>query len=209
MKKVIITISREYCSGGLKVGKRLAEDLGISCYDSEMFRLVSDNANMKDDIVAHDDRIKDTSLFSVAKERYHGDLMQTADEMVSMRNLYEYQSDIIQELARRESCVIVGRCSNYILRDRTDTVSVFIHAPLDFRVMRAASIHYMPESELRRYVTKVDERKADYYHMHTGEDWHDISGYELSLDTEKLGIRGCADRIRDYITIRFREGAEK
>ncbi|MBQ9871082.1 MAG: cytidylate kinase-like family protein [Eubacterium sp.] len=206
MKKVIITIARQHCSGGLKVGKRLAEELGINCYDSEMFRLVSDDKAMHDSHVAHDARIKDTSLYDVAQETFseHEDEeFREKDEMLLMKNLFSYQSDIIRRLADQESCVIVGRCANDILADRDDTVSVFLWAPMEFRLKRASSIKNMPEEELEGYIRGVDERRASYYHNYTGGDWLDVTNYELSLDVSRYGIRGSAELIRKYLEMRF------
>ncbi|MEE3399689.1 MAG: cytidylate kinase-like family protein [Eubacterium sp.] len=214
MEKFVITIAREYCSGGQKIGTRLAEELGVNCYNSEMFRLVSKNENMKDDAVAHDDRIKDTSLFDVAKAIYTDplpspevdDVLTTKiadDDMVYIRNIYDYQSEIITELAHRESCIIVGRCANYILKDNPNAINVFVHAPIGFKMKRAASRHYMPENELRNYLAKVDERKADYYFKYTGCEWTDIKNYDLSLDTSKLGISGCVDMIKKFLEIKL------
>ena len=214
MEKFVVTIAREYCSGGQKIGTRLAEELGVNCYNSEMFRLVSKNENMKDDAVSHDDRIKDTSLFDVAKEIYSDplpspevdDVLTTKiadDDMVYIRNIYDYQSEIITELAHRESCIIVGRCANYILKDNPNAINVFVHAPIGFKMKRAASRHYMPENELRNYLAKVDERKADYYFKYTGCEWTDIKNYDLSLDTSKLGISGCVDMIKKFLEIKL------
>ncbi len=213
MDKFIVTIAREYCSGGQKIGTRLAEELGVNCYNSEMFSLVSNNENMKDDVVSQDARIKDTSLFDVAKEFYNEPLPEqrlnedlTAkvgdDDLVLIRNLYDYQSEIITELANRESCVIVGRCANYILRNNPDAINVFVHAPIGFKLKRASSKHYMPENELRNYLAKVDERKADYYFKYTGCEWTDIKNYDLSLDTSQLGISGCVEMIKSFIEIK-------
>ncbi len=213
MDRFIVTIAREYCSGGQKIGTRLAEELGVNCYNSEMFRLVSKNENMVDDHVADDSRIKDTSLFDVAKEIYHDplptpeidDVLTTkiADsDMTYIKNIYDYQSEIIMELAKRESCIIVGRCANYILKDDPDVVNVFVHAPIGFKLKRAQSRHYMPDAELRNYLAKVDERKADYFFKYTGCEWTDVKNYDLSLDTEKLGIRGCVDLIIKFLEMR-------
>ena len=213
MNRFVVTIAREYCSGGQKIGQRLADELGVNCYNSEMFRLVSNNENMKDDEVSHDDRIKDTSLYDVAKELYHDplptpqidDVLTTTfegDDIALIRNLYDYQSEIITELASRESCVIVGRCANYILRNNPDAINVFVHAPIGFKLKRASSKHYMPENELRNYLAKVDERKADYYLKYTGCEWTDIKNYDLSLDTSMLGISGCVDLIKKFIEIK-------
>ena len=213
MDKFIVTIAREYCSGGQKIGTRLAEELGVSCYDSEMFRLVSNNKNMQGDAVSSNSKIKDTSLFDVAKEVYHDplptpvvdDVLTTkfeGDDIALIRNLYDYQSEIITELANRESCIIVGRCANYILRNNPDAVHVFVHAPIGFKLKRASSKHYMPENELRNYLAKVDERKADYYFKYTGCEWTDIKNYDLSLDSSKLGIRGCVETIKAFLELK-------
>ncbi len=199
MDKVVITISREYCSGGLKVGKLLAEDLGIACYDSEMFHLVSTSTNMKKSLAEQDDRIRDTSLYAIASEKYEGNLPSETDELVDLKNIYNYQSEIIRSLADKESCVIVGRCSNYILRDRKDTTSIFVHASIDFRMKRASTVHNMETEELRTYIHKMDQKKADYYMNYTGEDWYNVTGYELSMDTGRYGIRGTVDKIEAYL----------
>ncbi len=213
MEKFVVTIAREYCSGGQKIGTRLAEELGVSCYDSEMLRLVSRNENMQNDRVADDKRIKDTSLYDVAKEIYTDPLptpniddvlttMIEDSEMASIRDIYDYQSEIIHELAKRESCVIIGRCANYILKDEPWTINVFVHAPIGFKMKRAQSRHFMPEDELRNYLAKVDERKADYYFKYTGCEWTDVRNYDLSLDTSELGISGCVDLIKRFIEIK-------
>ena len=213
MEKFVVTIAREYCSGGQKIGTRLAEELGVSCYDSEMLRLVSRNENMQNDRVAGDKRIKDTSLYDVAKEIYTNplptpnidDVLTTKiedSEMASIRDIYDYQSEIIHELAKRESCVIIGRCANYILKDEPWTINVFVHAPIGFKMKRAQSRHFMPEDELRNYLAKVDERKADYYFKYTGCEWTDVRNYDLSLDTSELGISGCVDLIKRFIEIK-------
>lgn len=214
MEKFVITIAREYCSGGQKIGTRLAEALGVNCYNSEMFRLVSKNENMKDDAVAHDAMIENTSLFDVAKSVYTeplptpevDDFLTTKfedDDMVYIRNIYDYQSEIITELAHRESCIIVGRCANYILKDNPNALHVFVHAPIGFKLKRASSRHYMPEMELRNYLAKVDERKADYYFKYTGCEWTDIKNYDLSLDTSKYGISGCVELIQKFLEIKL------
>ena len=213
MEKFVVTIAREYCSGGQKIGTRLAEELGVSCYDSEMLRLASRNENMQNDRVAGDKRIKDTSLYDVAKEIYTDplptpnidDVLTTKiedSEMASIRDIYDYQSEIIHELAKRESCVIIGRCANYILKDEPWTINVFVHAPIGFKMKRAQSRHFMPEDELRNYLAKVDERKADYYFKYTGCEWTDVRNYDLSLDTSELGISGCVDLIKRFIEIK-------
>ena len=184
--KFVITIARQHYTGGLKIGKLLAEELGVHCYDSELFTLVSSDDD-KEIRAAHDQRLKGTGLYDVSAES----------------NILDYQSQIIRDIADRESCIIVGRCSNFILRDRPDTISVFIHAPEKFRIKRASSVHYMSDAELAAYLKKADDKKAEYYEYHTGYKWYDVTQYDLSVDCEKFGIRGCVDYIKKYTEMRF------
>ena len=212
-EKLVITINRQYGSGGLKIGKRLAEELGITCYDSEMFRVVSSNSNMHKDSIAGDSIISGTMLFDVAKNIYdeHPDeeLPDLNGNFVGMENLFQYQTDIIKELAKRESCVIVGRCSNYILHDRPNTLSVFIHASLEYRLKRASSVHNMDREELTRLLFSKDNHKEEYYKHYTGVEWKDASFYDLSIDSGKLGISGSVKEIVDYIKMKYGNLIEK
>lgn len=211
-KKIVVTLARQHYTGGLKIGKYLAEALGVNCYDSEMLRLVSDDKAMHDSFVAHDARIKDTPLFDVASAtlaEHSEEEFDEADEVILMKNLFDYQSDIIRKLAERESCVIVGRCANHILAERDDVVSVFVHAPMEFRKRRASSVRDMSDRELEMHIRNTDERRADYYHRYTGGEWMDVSNYELSVDAGKYGIRGSADFIRRYLEVRFAEDSDR
>lgn len=202
-EKLVITISRQYGTGGKKIGKRLADELDINCYDSEMFRLISKNENMHDDSFADDDRISGTSIFDVAKRVYDShpreELPEENETFTDTENLYLYQTAIIRELADRESCVIVGRCANYILKDRPNTLKVFIHAPIDYRYKRIRSLYDMDETMLLSYIRGMDKHKADYYRHYTGAEWSDASYYDISIDSGRLGISGSVDAIKKYI----------
>jgi len=206
-RKFVITIAREYCSGGKKIGKRLAEELGVSCYDSEMFQLVSTAKNLKDGAVAKDSRIQGTNLYEAASRELNGQDLDSflASSEIRISNLFEYQSEIIRILAEGESCVIVGRAANYILKDRKDVVRIFIHAPQSFRLKRASSIHHMSEAELRGYIKMIDDKRADYYKSYTGREWKDVEDYDLSLDVGRYGIQGCVDFIKKYVENEFGE----
>ena len=206
-EKLVVTINRQFGSGGLKIGKRLAEELGVSCYDSEMLRLVSDNAGMEGGYLATDSRIKDTSLYDVAKQKYDehpGEpLPAESDNYFNMKDLFLYQRAIIEELAERESCVIVGRCANFILKDRPDTVSVFIHASMDYRIRRASSVYNMEKTDLISYIKSVDRHKSEYYKYYTGVEWKDATYYNISIDSSKTGISGAVEEIEKYIKAKF------
>ena len=112
-----------------------------------------------------------------------------------MKDLFLYQKAIIEELAERESCVIVGRCANYILKDRPNTVSVFIHASMDYRIRRASSVYNMEKTDLVSYIKSVDRHKSDYYKYYTGVEWKDATYYNISIDSSKTGISGAVEEI--------------
>ena len=206
-RKFVITIAREYCSGGKKIGKRLAEELGVSCYDSEMFQMVSTAKNLKEGIAEKSSGAEGAKLYEAARRELNGQDLDSflANSEIRISNLFEYQSEIIRILAEGESCVIVGRAANYILKDQKDVVRIFIHAPLSFRLKRASSIHHMSEPELRSYLKKIDDKRADYYKHYTNQDWRDVSDYDLSIDVSRYGIQGCVDFIKKYIANVFGE----
>ena len=149
---------------------------------------------------------QNTKLFKIAHSVYHGELIPPeSEDFTSMENLFNYQAKIIRELAGKESCVIIGRCSNYILKDYPNVLRVFIHADWDFRMEKAAEKLSMSPKELEKYVQKVDKRKADYHRYYTGLEWTDARNYDLCLDSSKLGFERCVDEIIAYMNVRFHD----
>lgn len=202
---VVITIARQYGSGGKTIGEMLANDLGIHYYDKELMKLASDDSGINEALfVKADETVKNTSLFKIAKKEYHGELIPPeSDDFTSNDNLFNYQAKIIRELAKEESCVIIGRCADYILKDYDNVLSVFIHAPEDFCRLQASKKHSMNDRELEKFITKTDKRRADYYKYHTGREWTDARNYDLCLNSSKLGFERCVEEIKAYIDVRF------
>jgi len=202
----VITIAREYGSGGRTIGEMLAKDLNIHYYDKELMKLASDDSGINEALFAKaDEKIKATSLFRIAKSAYSGELIPPeSDDFVSNDNLFNYQAKIIRELAEEESCVIIGRCSDYILKDYDNVLSVFIHAPLDFCLEQAAKKHSMSPKELEKFVERTNKRRAEYYKYYTGRNWTDAKNYDLCLDSSKLGFERCVEEIKAYMNVRFR-----
>lgn len=203
---MVITIAREYGSGGRTVGEMLANDLNIHYYDRELLKLASDDSGINEALFANaDEKLKNTLLFRIARNAYSGELIPPeSDDFVSNNNLFNYQAKIIRELAKEESCVIIGRCSDYILRDYDNVLSVFIHAPFDFCLEQAAKKHSMPLKELEKYVTQINKRRAEYYKYYTKRDWTNAKNYDLCLDSSKLGFERCVEEIKAYADVRFR-----
>ena len=117
--------------------------------------------------------------------------------------MFNYQAKIIREIAAQESCVIIGRCADYILKDQEDVLSVFIHAPKDFCMEKAGEVLNMKGRELEKYIAKTDKYRADYYKYHTGRDWTDARNYDLCLNSSKLGYERCVQEIIAYMKVRM------
>lgn len=204
--KIVITIARQYGSGGRTIGKMLADKLGIHFYDKELMKLASDESGINEALFVNaDEKIKSTSLFKIAHNVYNGELIPPeSDDFVSTQNLFNYQAKIIKGLAEEESCVIVGRCADFILKDYDNVLSVFIHAPHEYCMDQAATKHSMPSKELEKFIIKTDKHRAEYYKYYTGRDWTDARNYDLCLNSSKLGYDRCVEEIISYINVRFK-----
>lgn len=207
MGNTVITIARQYGSGGRTVGEMLANKLGWHFYDKELMKLASDESGINEALFVNaDEKVKSAQLFNIAKSAYHGELIPPeSDDFTSSDNLFNYQAKIIRKLAEGdESCIIMGRCADYILKDYDNVLSVFVHAPKDFCMEQAAKKHSMNEKELERYIAKTDRHRAGYYKYHTGREWTDARNYDLCLDSSKLGFDRCVEEIIAYMDVRFR-----
>ena len=150
MNNVVITIARQYGSGGRTIGEMLAKKLNVHYYDKELMKLASDDSGINEALFVNaDEKVKNTSLFHIAKKEYHGELIPPeSDDFTSTDNLFNYQAKIIRDLAKEESCVIIGRCADYVLKDYPNVLSVFIHAPKEYCLEGAAKKHSMSPKEL-------------------------------------------------------------
>lgn len=205
--KVVITIARQYGSGGRTIGEMLAEDLKVHYYDKELLKLASEDSGINERLFVNaDEKVKVTHLFKVIKSVYTGQLIPPeSEDFVSDDNLFNYQAKVIKELAGEESCVIVGRCADYVLKDYENVLSVFIHAPKDYCMEQAAKKVSMSSRDLERYIARTDKRRAEYYKYHTGREWTDARNYDLCLDSSKLGFERCVEEIKAYLKVRFKD----
>lgn len=176
MDNIVITIARQYGSGGKTVGKMLSERLGYHYYDKELVKLASDESGISEALFVNaDEKIKNTKLFSIMRNAYSGELIPPeSDDFTSTDNLFNYQAKVICGLAESgESCIIIGRCADYVLKEYDNVLSVFVHAPADFCLEQASKLHNMSERELERFIQKTDKHRAGYYKYHTGREWTD------------------------------------
>lgn len=208
MQKIVITIARQYGSGGRTVGEMLANELGIHFYDKELMKLASEESGINETLfVKADEQVKNNNLlFKTSKTPYSGELISPeSKDFVSDDNLFNFQAKTIKKLAETEACVIMGRCADYVLKEYDNVLSVFVHAPKDFCMEQAAKKHSMSSKELEKYIAKVDKHRSDYYKYYTGREWTDARNYDLCLDSSKLGFERCVEEIKAYMKVRFGE----
>ena len=204
MDQVVITIARQYGSGGRTVGKMLAERLGISFYDKQIIQMASDESGIDVKLfgkVEAGDKVK-SSLFGSKDSIYKGGLHQPGSkDFISDENLFNYQAKVIRELAEKESCVIIGRCANFVLKDYPNVLRVFVHANWDFRMEKAAEKLSMSTREIEKFLQRDDRRKDEYYRRFTGQEWKDATQYDLCLDSSKLGYDKCIEEIENQLNM--------
>ncbi len=204
MESYVITVARETGSGGHNITRKLSQALGIPYYDRDLLRKASEVSGIHERLFgAADERIGLKEMLSAAEKVYTGEVLPPdSDDYISTRNLFSFQAQIIKELAEQGGCIILGRCGNYLLRDRPHVLRVFIHAPMEARLARVASYSLAwSQREVAKHIRVEDKRRSAYYHYYTGEEWRDAAGYDLSLDSEALGEDGCVELIQRALPI--------
>ena len=205
MENVVITIARQYGSGGKTIGEMLAKDLGISCYNREILKMASEDSGISEQLFGQvDEKLNVGILQKIMKQVYSGDLISPeSDDFVSKGNLFNYQAKIIKQLARQESCVIVGRCADFVLRNFDNVARIFIHADEEFCMQSAMERNSMTTREMEKHIAKIDKYRGDFYRHYTGNDWTNAKNYDLCLDSGKLGFDKTVEAIKKYLDIRF------
>lgn len=207
MQNYTITIARGYGSGGKTIGKMLAEELGVTFYDRELLRMASDESGINEQLFGKaDEKLKSTMLFKAARKVYKGELIppDRRDDFVSNDNLFNYQAKVIKELSKEETCVVVGRCADYVLKDQKNVLKIFVHAPLEDCITTLLGMTSLTRKEAEKKILKTDKDRAAYYKYYTGRDWDDAKNYDLCLNSSELGFEKCVEIIKAYMDIRFR-----
>lgn len=206
MENHVITIARSYGSGGRKMGRLLAKELGYEYYDREILRIASDDSGISEELFNKMDEVKASPLFRIARQVYNGEVIPPdSDDFISNENLFRYQAKIIRELAATRNCVIVGRCANFILRGRENVINVFVSAPVVDCVRRVMDTDGLSLEEAEKKIRKIDKRRADYFRYFTGRQWHDAALYDLCLNTGHMKEQKCVEVVRAYMNARFSE----
>lgn len=207
----VITIARGFGSGGKYIGKELSKRLGIPCYDSKILKIASNASGINENLFHQvDERLRKNKFIKKLTQASKRDYVvgPTERQFTSDDNLYNIQREIIEKLADTQSCIIIGKCANHILRERDNVVSVYIEAPRKDCVESIKNLLGVTDEEAHSMIQKTDKYRADYYEYYTrGEDWTNPVLYDMTLNSARIGRDQCVDLIIDYLNIKF--GMEK
>ena len=203
-KKCIITIGRQFGSGGRYVGRLLAEKLGIPFYDKELLSEAAKQSGICEEIFEeHDEKPTRSLLFSLVTGMQHH--MGTGNFYMDMplnHRIFLAQFDAIRKLAEEGSCVIVGRCADYVLRENPDTVSIFVKADMPSKIQRAVTYYGVEKDKAEDRIRKADKQRASYYNYYATATWGDVENYDLVVDTGVLGVEGAVELIAKFLELR-------
>lgn len=201
MANQIITIGREFGSGGLYVGEELAKRLGVKLYDKELLQQAAKESGFCEEIFEnHDEKPTNSFLYSLVMDTYSANGYSTASflDMPLNHKVFLAQFETIKKIAEHESCVIVGRCADYALAGNPNCINVFIKADMDYRIKLVAKRANLTENKAKDMIIKQDKQRASYYNYYTSKKWGDSKSYDLCLDSGRLGIDGCVDMILKF-----------
>ena len=189
-EKIIITVSREYGSGGRYVGKLIADKLGIKLYDKEFIEKVAKETGLSEEYIEGHEQ-KRNALANLNNGYYFG--LNNADE------LFIKESELIKEVADREACVIIGRCADFILKDRENVIKVFIQSNMEDKIKRATEIYGLNKEKAQKEIKKIDKLRANHYKYYTEKEWNDPSNYDICINSDTLGVEKSADLICEIV----------
>lgn len=198
--KTVVTISRMYGSGGREVGKQLAGALGLIYYDKELIARAAQESGLDEELVekAGESTASPLSyLFSYAS----GTSSVSEDTLPLSDRVYIAQSRIIKQIAREGGCVIVGRCSDYVLEGEVRAINVLIRADWDARVSRVMTRNQLDQAAAVERIKKTDKRRASYYQHYTGRKWADANNYDIAISTTTIGIGGTVELLKRYVEL--------
>ena len=204
----IITIGRQYGSGGHEIGEKLAEKLGVKFYDNALIDRVSKDSGLcKEIIIEHDEKPTSSFLYNLVTDPYSISFNRgSVTDMPYGQKIFLAQFETVKNIANEGPCVIVGRCADYILKDNENLLSIFIYADKDFRLKRIALENPgLSENNLNGLIDKKDRSRASYYNYYSDNKWGRASTYDLSINSSKTGIEGAVKLIEDYVQLFAKE----
>ena len=203
MKHIIINVGRQVGAGGQEIGRLLAQDFNAKFYDRELLNLAAKESGFSEKFFKQNDEKKGfiRGLLNVQSPHLTGSSMYGSN--FSQESLFQFQSDAIRKAAAEDSCVFLGRCADYILRDFENVVNIFITASMDFRVEIVSKVKELDADHARKLIEQVESRRAQYYNYYTGKKWGAAESYDFCIDASILGLEETEKIIATYIRKRF------
>ena len=201
----IITIGRQFGSGGREIGKRLADELGIEFYDKELLsRAAKDSKICKELFETHDEKPTNSFLYSLVMDTYSmGFASGSVNEMPLNHKIFLAQFDAIKKIAEEGPCVLVGRCADYIFRDHRNVLNIYIYAPVDARYKNCVEVLKMKPEEATKMIYKVDKARTAYHKRYAKYAPGDPDSKQIMIDSSMLGVRGTAEILAEIVQKRF------
>ena len=202
---MVITIGREYGSGGKYIGERLAEELNLKLYDKELLNKVAEESGIDLKLLEQiDEKQEECFWYTFAMSLYQQDSLETLTELPSNEKIFIEQAKIIEELEQKEDCIIIGRCSNVILKNKPNVLNIFVYSSdLEFKVKRKMKYgNFENESDALKAIERIDKERETYYNYFTKENWGDRKSYDLMIDTSKIGVDKAVELIKEYLKLR-------
>lgn len=203
-KNLVITIGRQFGSGGHDIGVALAKELGIKVYDKEMLKRAAKESGLCEELFeSHDEKPTNSFLYSLVMDTYSlGFSAGTFSDMPINHKVFLAQFDTIKKIAEEESCVMIGRCADYALEEYDNLINIFVYADMDARIARVARELNVGNPKAKDIIMKNDKKRASYYNYYTNKEWGAANSYDLCINSAKLGINGAVKAILDYIKLR-------
>ena len=202
----VITIERQYGSGGRLTGERLAKELDIHFYDEEILKMTSETSAIGEQYFRLADEKAGNKLLYRIVTSLKPDLSEpakTGHRITSPENLFRFQSSVIRQLASSESCIIVGRCGNYVLQDQLeDVIRIFVYAEMPTRIERVMEVDKVDEAEAIRRIRRIDKERTEYHRYFTGREWMDMENYDLPINASRISYDQMIELIKGYLRLR-------
>ena len=204
MNQYVITIGRQFGSGGRSIAEKLAKKLDIKFYDKELISIAAKESGISPEVFEGvDEKATNSLLYSLSMGMYSfGSGFPAMGDLPVNDKLYLLQHKIIKEIAEKENCVIVGRCADYVLRDNPKRVSIFIYADMEFRKEQSIKKHGIDPAHAEHIINKTDKNMANYYSFYSGQKWGQAENFDLCIDSSKLDEDKIVELIAEYIKMR-------
>lgn len=204
--KIILTIGRQFGSGGREVGQKLAQALGIAYYDKQLMAIAAKESGLSEEFFEKaDERASNGLAYAFTMGYSYMGLFPPYADVLSNDRLFLYQSEAIRNLAEQGSCIIVGRCADYILRDNPDCLSFFIHNNPENRIQRIIESQHVTVEQAKEMMTKNDKSRAAYYNYYTNKEWGVASSYNFSIDVSVLGVDETVQFIKHFVECKMNQ----